>query len=57
MKKFLELTWTDNDNFQVERGDKISQLVVVKIETPELELVDELEETDRGNNGFGSTGR
>ena len=43
--------------YQVERGDKISQLVVVKIETPELELVDELEETDRGNNGFGSTGR
>lgn len=43
--------------YQVERGDKISQLVVVKIETPELELVDDLEETDRGNNGFGSTGR
>ena len=43
--------------YQVERGDKISQLVVVKIETPELELVDELEETDRGNNGFGSSGR
>lgn len=43
--------------YQVERGDKISQFVVVKIETPELELVDELKETDRGNNGFGSTGR
>lgn len=43
--------------YQIERGDKISQLVVVKIETPTLELVDELEETDRGNNGFGSTGR
>jgi dUTPase len=24
---------------------------------PDLELVDELEETERGNNGFGSTGR
>lgn len=43
--------------YQVERGDKISQLVIVPIMTPELELVDELEETDRGNNGFGSTGR
>lgn len=43
--------------YMVERGDKISQLVVVKIESPELEVVDELKETDRGNNGFGSTGR
>lgn len=43
--------------YQVERGDKISQLVIVPILTPELELVDELEETDRGSNGFGSTGR
>ena len=43
--------------YQVERGDKISQLVIVPILTPELELVDELKETDRGNNGFGSTGR
>lgn len=43
--------------YQVERGDKISQLVIVPILTPELEIVNELEETDRGNNGFGSTGR
>lgn len=38
-------------------GDKIAQLVIVKCELPELELVDSLEETDRGDNGFGSTGR
>lgn len=44
-------------DYQVKRGDKISQLVVMKIEIPEIELVDRLEETDRGNNGFGSTGR
>lgn len=43
--------------YQVERGDKISQLVIVSIMTPELEPVDDLEETDRGNNGFESTGR
>ena len=38
-------------------GDKIAQLVIVPCALPELELVDSLEETDRGANGFGSTGR
>lgn len=38
-------------------GEKICQLVVLPCVIPELELVDELEETDRGNGGFGSTGR
>ena len=38
-------------------GDKIAQLVIVPCLLPELELVDKLEETDRGDNGFGSTGR
>ena len=38
-------------------GDKISQLVIMPILTPELELVDELDETERGQGGFGSTGR
>lgn len=38
-------------------GDKIAQLVILPCLLPELELVDSLEETDRGDNGFGSTGR
>lgn len=38
-------------------GEKISQLVVMPILTPSFELVDELEATERGNGGFGSTGR
>lgn len=42
---------------KVYRGDKISQLVILPILTPDLELVDELDETERGNGGFGSTGR
>ena len=40
----------------IKRGQKISQLVIMPIITPELELVDDLEETERGNGGFGSTG-
>ena len=42
---------------QFSRGDKIIQLVVLPIFTPELEQVSSLEETERGNSGFGSTGR
>lgn len=43
--------------YMVNRGDKISQLVIVPIIIPPLKLVDSLEESERGNNGFGSTGR
>lgn len=41
----------------VNQGDKISQLVILPIITPELELVDSLNDTERGDGGFGSTGR
>lgn len=44
-------------DYTVNAGDKISQLVILPILTPDLELVDSLEETERGNGGFGSTGR
>ena len=43
--------------YEVKKGDKIAQLVIVPCMLPRLELVDSLEETDRGDNGFGSTGR
>lgn len=38
-------------------GDKIIQIVVIPVEKPELELVGTLPRTERGDNGFGSTGR
>jgi dUTP pyrophosphatase len=44
-------------DYLVEKGDKIIQLLIVPILTPELEFVDELTERGRGNNGFGSSGR
>lgn len=46
-----------NYNYQIKRGDKITQLVIVKIETPNINIVDKLNETERGEGGFGSTGR
>lgn len=44
-------------DYTVNAGDKISQLVILPILTPDLELVSELGETDRGDKGFGSTGK
>lgn len=42
---------------QFHRGDKIIQIVLLPILKPDIEIVDSLEETERGDNGFGSTGR
>ena len=47
---------SDKDHF-VRREDKISQLVILPILTPDIEIVDALDATDRGDNGFGSSGR
>ena len=44
-------------SYQVLRGDKITQLVVVECHFPDIDVVDTLDKTDRGNKGFGSTGR
>lgn len=46
-----------NEPYMVNKGDKISQLVILPILKPELEVVDSLEETERGSNGFGSSGK
>ena len=43
--------------YTVNKGDKIAQLVIVPIIIPELEEVDELDETERGAKGFGSSGK
>lgn len=44
-------------DYKVNAGDKISQLVLLPIVTPELEIADSLTNSDRGDNGFGSSGR
>lgn len=45
-----------NNDFEVKVGDRIAQLILEKILTPEIEVVSELNETRRGKGGFGSTG-
>lgn len=44
-------------HYIVEKGQKVAQLVILPIATPDPEWVDALEETDRGSGGFGSTGK
>ena len=41
----------------IEKGQKITQLVILPIVTPTLRLVDKLSDTERGAGGFGSTGK
>jgi dUTP pyrophosphatase len=49
---------TDREHaFDIEPGDRIAQLVLVRVEGPELEEAEELDETARGGGGFGSSGR
>lgn len=43
--------------FRVTRGDRIAQLVVQRVEYVEWRVVDDLDHTERGVGGFGSTGR
>lgn len=46
-----------NDTYKFNKGDKITQIVILPIPYVELEQVTGLLETDRGEGGFGSTGR
>ncbi len=42
--------------FEIRKGQKIAQLLIQKVERPEIEETDELGDTSRGAGGFGSTG-
>ena len=44
-------------DFYIHEGDRIAQLVVIPCIYEAVEIADELEASERGNNGFGSTGR
>ena len=43
-------------DFQVKKGDKIAQIVIAPVTQPEIVETTEVDETDRGSGGFGSTG-
>ena len=46
-----------NEEFVLKPGERIAQLVISKYETAEWEEVEELDDTERGDGGFGSTGK
>ena len=50
--------YNDSDKeISIEAGDRVAQIVIVPIPEVELEKVGALTDTDRGTNGFGSSGR
>lgn len=48
---------SSNKAFTVNEGDRIAQLVITPVLTPQTQQTEELSQTDRGQGGFGSTGR
>jgi dUTP pyrophosphatase len=42
--------------YTIHRGDRIAQMVIQQVYQARLQVVEELDETDRGDGGFGSTG-
>ena len=43
--------------YKIQRGDRIAQMVICRLPEVELTLSDSLEESDRGEGGFGSSGK
>lgn len=46
-----------DETYVFERGNKVAQMVIQKVEHCEIEVVDNLDDTSRGEGGFGSTGK
>ena len=54
--KVLLINTDPTEPFEIERGDRIAQLVIQRVEHATFIEVEELPDTDRGDGGFGSTG-
>lgn len=54
--KVILVNLDTESSFSIRRGDKICQLVFQRVERADFEQVDELDRTQRGEGGFGSTG-
>lgn len=53
----VHLVNLSDTSYTVEKGDKIAQLVILKVELPEIQEVDELSISSRGMGAFGSSGK
>ncbi|WP_420625352.1 dUTP diphosphatase [Candidatus Poriferisodalis sp.] len=55
--RVLLLNTDPTEPYEIQRGDRIAQLVIQRVERAEWEEVDTLDETERGLGGFGHSGR
>ena len=53
---FVPLINHGSEPFTVEHGMRVAQMIPTRILMPEIEVSDDLSETDRGSGGFGSSG-
>ncbi|WP_350455250.1 dUTP diphosphatase [Slackia heliotrinireducens] len=54
--KVILINLDPKEDFEINVGDRIAQLVIAKVENVDWQPVDELDATDRGAGGFGSSG-
>ena len=55
--KVLLVNTDPREDYRVERGDRIAQLVIQPVEQAQFDVVDELPPSERGLGGFGHSGR
>ncbi len=55
--KVIVVNLDASSSIYINGGEKIAQLVIQRVEEVDLEVVEELDASDRGDGGFGSTGR
>ena len=55
--KIILINLDPSTTIHIERGDRIAQLVIQEVPLVHLEEVEDLDETDRGTGGFGSSGQ
>ena len=53
----VALTNLSDTDYTIQPGDRVAQLVIMPVTQADINVVDELDETERGAGGFGSTGR
>ncbi|HHT78603.1 MAG TPA: dUTP diphosphatase [Actinobacteria bacterium] len=54
--KAILINLDSREDFYIKKNDRICQLVIIKVQEAEIVFAEELENTDRGENGFGSSG-
>lgn len=55
--KVILINLNPQEDFAINEGDRVAQLIIQEFLTARIELVDTLSDSDRGMGGFGSTGR